>query len=213
MLAIAVVAKTQADDDKLANALHRLQDEDPALVVDRDDETHQTVLRGTGETHLASRSSASSASSASTSTTEDVQVRYRETITGRRPRPRASTRSSPAATASSRWPASRSSRSSGARASSSSTRSSVARSAAATSRPCRRASRRRWPGRRERPPGGRRAGHPRRRQGAHRRHLEMAFRVAGRIGVPGGDGQGRPGGARADLAASRSPCPPTCWAT
>ena len=46
------MARTQADDDKLATALHRLQDEDPALVVDRDDETHQTLLRGMGETHL-----------------------------------------------------------------------------------------------------------------------------------------------------------------
>ena len=45
--------KTQADEDKLATALHRLQDEDPALVVERDDETHQTLLRGMGETHLA----------------------------------------------------------------------------------------------------------------------------------------------------------------
>src|SRR3546814_6596930 len=53
VFAVAVVPKTQADDDKLATALHRLQEEDPVLVVERDEETHQTVLRGAGETHLA----------------------------------------------------------------------------------------------------------------------------------------------------------------
>ena len=80
VLAIAVVAKTQADDDKLASALHRLQDEDPALVVDRDEETHQTVLRGTGETHLAITLERLERKFGVNLTTEDVQVRYRETI-------------------------------------------------------------------------------------------------------------------------------------
>jgi elongation factor G len=80
VLAIAVVAKTQADDDKLAGALHRLQDEDPALIVDRDEETHQTVLRGTGETHLAITLERLERKFGVNLTTEDVRVRYRETI-------------------------------------------------------------------------------------------------------------------------------------
>ena len=80
VLATAVVAKTQADDDKLASALHRLQDEDPALVVDRDEETHQTVLRGTGETHLAITLERLERKFGVNLTTEDVKVRYRETI-------------------------------------------------------------------------------------------------------------------------------------
>jgi elongation factor G len=80
VLATAVVAKTQADDDKLASALHRLQDEDPALVVDRDEETHQTVLRGTGETHLAITLERLERKFGVNLTTEDVRVRYRETI-------------------------------------------------------------------------------------------------------------------------------------
>jgi elongation factor G len=81
VLATAVVAKTQADDDRLASALHRLQDEDPALVVDRDEETHQTVLRGTGETHLAITLERLERKFGVNLTTEDVRVRYRETIT------------------------------------------------------------------------------------------------------------------------------------
>ena len=80
VLATAVVAKTQADDDKLASALHRLQDEDPALVVDRDEETHQTVLRGTGETHLAITLERLERKFGVNLTTEEVKVRYRETI-------------------------------------------------------------------------------------------------------------------------------------
>jgi elongation factor G len=80
VLATAVVAKTQADDDKLASALHRLQDEDPALVVDRDEETHQTVLRGTGETHLAITLERLERKFGVNLTTEEVRVRYRETI-------------------------------------------------------------------------------------------------------------------------------------
>jgi elongation factor G len=81
VLATAIVAKTQADDDKLATALHRLQLEDPALVVERDDETHQTVLRGTGETHLAITLERLQRKFGVDLTTEDVQVRYRETAT------------------------------------------------------------------------------------------------------------------------------------
>jgi elongation factor G len=80
VLATAVVAKTQADDDKLASALHRLQDEDPALVVERDEETHQTVLRGTGETHLAITLERLERKFGVNLDTEDVLVRYRETI-------------------------------------------------------------------------------------------------------------------------------------
>ena len=80
VLATAVVAKTQADDDKLASALHRLQDEDPALVVERDEETHQTVLRGTGETHLAITLERLERKFGVNLDTQDVLVRYRETI-------------------------------------------------------------------------------------------------------------------------------------
>jgi len=80
VLATAVVPKTQADDDRLASALHRLQDEDPALVVDRDEETHQTILRGTGETHLAITLERLERKFGVNLTTEDVRVRYRETV-------------------------------------------------------------------------------------------------------------------------------------
>jgi elongation factor G len=81
-LAIAILPRTQADEDKLSSVLHRLQQEDPVLVVERDDETRQTLLRGTGDTHLAVALEKLSRKFGVQVDTEDVRVRYRETITG-----------------------------------------------------------------------------------------------------------------------------------
>jgi elongation factor G len=86
VLATAVVPATQADDDKLASALHRLQEEDPVLRVERDEETHQTLLWGTGDTHLAIAVERLERKFGVKVTTEPVKIRYRETITGRRER-------------------------------------------------------------------------------------------------------------------------------
>jgi elongation factor G len=79
-LSIAVRARTQADDDKLANALHRLQEEDPALRVRFDEETHQTLLDGMGETHLAVTLERLHRKFGVDLDTEDVRVAYRETV-------------------------------------------------------------------------------------------------------------------------------------
>ncbi len=81
VLGVAVVARTQTDDDKLANALHRLVEEDPALVVERDDETHQTILRGMGETHLQITLEKLERKFGVAVDQEEVRVPYRETIT------------------------------------------------------------------------------------------------------------------------------------
>jgi elongation factor G len=82
VLGIAILARTQADEDKLANALHRLQEEDQSLVIDRNEETKQTVLRGTGETHLQITLEKLARKFGVDVDTEDVRVPYRETITG-----------------------------------------------------------------------------------------------------------------------------------
>jgi elongation factor G len=81
-LAVAVVPRTQADEDKLAPALHRLVDEDPALRVERIDETHQTLLHGTGETHLQITLEKLTRKFGANVDTEPVRVPYRETVTG-----------------------------------------------------------------------------------------------------------------------------------
>jgi len=81
VLAVAVVPRTQADEDRLAPALHRLTDEDPALVVERVDETHQTLLWGTGETHLQITLEKLARKFGAAVDTEDVRVPYLETVT------------------------------------------------------------------------------------------------------------------------------------
>lgn len=79
-LSIAIVAKTQADEDKLASSLRRLQEEDPALLVERNDETHQTLLRGAGETHVAIAIEKLARKFGVEVVTEELRVPYRETI-------------------------------------------------------------------------------------------------------------------------------------
>jgi elongation factor G len=82
VLSIAIVARTQADEDKLANSLRRLQDEDPALVVERSEETKQTLLKGMGETHLTIALEKLARKFGVDVDTDDVRVPFRETITG-----------------------------------------------------------------------------------------------------------------------------------
>jgi elongation factor G len=51
--AIAITTKDRKDDVKLSTALHRLCEEDPALEWSQDDATHETLLRGVNDDHLA----------------------------------------------------------------------------------------------------------------------------------------------------------------
>ncbi|HXW39081.1 MAG TPA: elongation factor G, partial [Acidimicrobiales bacterium] len=80
-LSIAIQPKSKGDEDKLMTGLRRLQEEDPALIVERVDETHQTLLRGTGETHLAIACERLQRKFGVEVLSEAVLVPYRETIT------------------------------------------------------------------------------------------------------------------------------------
>ena len=75
-----MVARSRNDEDKLANALHRIVEEDPVLTVTRDDETHQTLLGGLGETHLRHVVARLERKFHVQVDTTDVRVAYRETI-------------------------------------------------------------------------------------------------------------------------------------
>jgi elongation factor G len=81
VLATAVTAKTQADEDKLANALRRILAEDPALHLARNSETKQTLLWGMGETHLTITLERLERKFGVAVETERPKVPYRETIT------------------------------------------------------------------------------------------------------------------------------------
>jgi elongation factor G len=52
VIGLAVEPKTKADQDKLAQALGRLSEEDPTFRVRTDEETGQVVISGMGELHL-----------------------------------------------------------------------------------------------------------------------------------------------------------------
>jgi elongation factor G len=52
LLAVAIEPRTKGDEDKLSTALHRIQEDDPTLRVERSEETHETVLYGMGEAHI-----------------------------------------------------------------------------------------------------------------------------------------------------------------
>ena len=52
VIAIAIEPKTQTDNEKMDNALVKLIEEDPTLIVYTDQDTGQVVLSGMGELHL-----------------------------------------------------------------------------------------------------------------------------------------------------------------
>jgi elongation factor G len=81
VLTVAIRPKSKGDEDKLMTSLHRLQDEDQALHVRRDDETHQTLLSGMGDTHLSIVTERLHRKFGVEVLTEDVKVAFRETIT------------------------------------------------------------------------------------------------------------------------------------
>jgi elongation factor G len=79
-LSVAIRPKSKGDEDKLMTGLHRLQEEDPTLRVERVDETHQTILSGTGETHLAVAAERLARKFSVEVATEPVLVPFRESI-------------------------------------------------------------------------------------------------------------------------------------
>lgn len=83
MYGVAIVPHTQSDDDKLGNALARIQAEDPVLTVERAEETHQTVLRGVGDTHVAVALERLTRKFGVNVDTVEVRVPYRETVVGK----------------------------------------------------------------------------------------------------------------------------------
>jgi elongation factor G len=81
ILSVALKPKAKGDEDKLMTALHRLQEEDTSLGVRREDETHQTILSGMGDSHLQIACERLRRKYGVDVETEPVKVPYRETIT------------------------------------------------------------------------------------------------------------------------------------
>ncbi|MDE0235744.1 MAG: GTP-binding protein, partial [bacterium] len=81
VLAYGLVPKTRAAEDKLGTGLRRLTDEDPSLLLERSEETHQTLLWGLGEAHLRLAIARLDRMGIEVET-EDLRVPYRQTVTG-----------------------------------------------------------------------------------------------------------------------------------
>lgn len=79
----AVSAATQADDDKLGPALQRLLEQDPTLQVERNAETHETVIKGLGDVHLDTAVHLLKQMSNVSVKLSTPKIAYRETVTGK----------------------------------------------------------------------------------------------------------------------------------
>ena len=81
VISMAVEPKTKADQEKLANALARLSEEDPTFTVKTDEETGQTIISGMGELHLEIIVDRLRREFKVEANTGAPQIAYRETIT------------------------------------------------------------------------------------------------------------------------------------
>ncbi len=82
VLSLAIEPKSKADDEKLANALVKLSDEDPTFRRRHDDETGQTIISGMGELHLEVLVERMRREFSVDARVGKPQVSYREAITG-----------------------------------------------------------------------------------------------------------------------------------
>jgi elongation factor G len=78
---MALAAKTQADDDKLSNAIHKLLDSDPTLHFEKQVETKQIILKGLGDVHIDVAVSLMKSQSNVSVELSTPKVPYRETVT------------------------------------------------------------------------------------------------------------------------------------
>ena len=78
---MALAAKTQADDDKLSNAIHRLLDGDPTLHYEKQVETKQVILKGLGDVHIDVAVNLMKSQSNVSVELSTPKVPYRETVT------------------------------------------------------------------------------------------------------------------------------------
>lgn len=81
VVALSIEPNSKADQENLSKALSKLSKEDPSFLVERDDETGQTVIKGMGELHLEILVDRMKREFNVKAKVGDPQVAYRETIT------------------------------------------------------------------------------------------------------------------------------------
>ena len=82
MFSLAIEPKSRGDVEKIGGALQRFSDEDPCFEYHRDPETHELIMSGMGDQHLAVIQSKMQRYFKVEVTTHAPKIPYRETITG-----------------------------------------------------------------------------------------------------------------------------------
>lgn len=82
VVSVAVLARNQADDDKIGIALARAVEDDPTLIVERHADTRETVLSGMGDMHLELVHELMKKRSNLDAEFNVPKVSYKETVTG-----------------------------------------------------------------------------------------------------------------------------------
>ena len=80
MLAMAVTSEKKGEEDKVFGAITRQQDEDPTIMLVKNAETKQTILKGVGEVHLDILSDKIQRKFGVKMVLGEPRVAYRETI-------------------------------------------------------------------------------------------------------------------------------------
>ena len=80
MFGLAIAPASRGQEQKLATALEKLSQEDPAFLVEHDEETHETRIRGLSDLHLRIMLDRLAARHAVEVTTRTPRIAYRETI-------------------------------------------------------------------------------------------------------------------------------------
>ncbi len=83
VISIAIEPRTKADQEKMSNALRRLEEEDPTFVIKTDADTGQNLISGMGELHLEIIIDRLTREFGVSANVGKPQVAYKETITKR----------------------------------------------------------------------------------------------------------------------------------
>ena len=79
-ISLAVSAKKQGEDDKVIAGLNRIMEEDPTIVIEKNAETGDVLIRGLGEMHIDVVCSKLKNKSNVEASLADPRIPYRETI-------------------------------------------------------------------------------------------------------------------------------------
>ena len=83
LMSYAVTAVKNGEEDKIMTGLHKLCGNDPTLRLERDPETHETLLKGMGEQHISNAVKRLKEIAKVDVNLNTPKIPYRETITGK----------------------------------------------------------------------------------------------------------------------------------